>query len=129
MRVLELVGATPESPKDFDVDVDKYDGGLWDRRRSGRERIHRVLFTESLDSDSEDKFHKKRNNTGGERNKKVIKVPPAPIFKKKTKKKNENEAVGKKKTSNGYDRSSSRAAVTPIFSGKGKCCHKGITNT
>ena len=68
MRVLELVGATPESPKDFDVDVDKDDGGLWDRRRSGRERIHRVLFTESLDSDSEEKFHKKRNNTGGERN-------------------------------------------------------------
>ena len=89
--------------------------------------MQRALFTEIPDSDGDDNFHNKKDNSGCKRNKKVIKAPPESIFKKKPKKKNKNEVDGKKsnKSSNGNVGSSSGESVAPILRSKVKVCHKG----
>ena len=49
------------------LDAENGDVGLEGRRRSVRKSMQRVMFTEIPDSDSGDKFHKKRDNYGGKR--------------------------------------------------------------
>ena len=49
------------------MDAENGDVGLEGRRRSVRKSMQRVMFTEIPDSDSGDKFHKKRDNYGGKR--------------------------------------------------------------
>ena len=56
IKVLELVGATPVSPKDADVDAEKGGGGWEGRRKSGSKIMNRVLFTDIPESDSDYKF-------------------------------------------------------------------------
>ena len=46
------------------------------------------MLTESPDSDGDDKFQEKSDNSGRERNKKEIVAPSTPIFKKQTEKNN-----------------------------------------
>ena len=55
-----------------------------------------MMFTEIPDSDCDDKFHKKRDNSRGNRRKKGISSPLAPIFKRKTKKKRRTRHMGRK---------------------------------
>ena len=64
------------------MDAENGDVGLEGRRRSVRKSMQRVMFTEIPDSDSGDKFHKKRDNYGGKRKNKGIVDLTAPIFKK-----------------------------------------------
>ena len=128
--VMEPVEATPVSPKNADADAEKGDGEWEGRRRSGRKRMQRVLFTKIPDSDSDANFHKTRDNAGGKRKKEGIADLPVPIFQKKSKKeKKKNDADGKKrkKSSNGDGESGSGTGVAPIFSDKDKGCRKDGT--
>ena len=77
------------------LDEENGDVGWEGRRKSGRKRIQRGVFTDSPEYDRGDNFHKNRDNSGRKRKNWAIVYPLAPIF-KKNEEKNKNESDGKK---------------------------------